>query len=242
MTIDARNERRCILVFLRSPQPGRVKTRLAPCLPRLDVVRIYRAFVQDLLATLDAAAVPVQIWFCPARARGAIRRWLGPDRQYRAQSGNNLGQRMARAFSTVFSQGIDRAVLVGSDLPDLPAQIIAQAFSLLESAGAVIGPGTDGGYYLIGFRAAGFAPEVFSGIEWGEEQVLDQTLSKMARKGIDCPLLPAWSDVDEPADLQALAHRLLSGRTHAPRTADFLRRKGMLEETVVKPDRLCFDR
>lgn len=242
MTSSMRTSSRRVLVFLRAPRPGRVKTRLEPFLSRPDVAVLYRAFVEDLLATLDAGAVPMEIRFCPADAKAEVRRWLGPDRLYRAQSGEDLGQRMARAFAAAFSRGIDQALIVGSDLPDLPGERIHQAFSRLESTDAVVGPGTDGGYYLIGFRARGFVPELFSGIDWGQERVLAQTLAKAAEFGIACSLLPPWSDVDEPDDLRALARRLRTDPAVAPRTADFLLRKGMLEETVVKPDGLCFDR
>ena len=228
MTFPVRTSNRRVLVFLRAPRPGRVKTRLEPCLSRPDVAALYRAFVEDLLATLDAAAVPVEIRFCPADAEAEIRRWLGSGRRYRAQSGQDLGQRMARAFADVFSRGIDQALIVGSDLPDLPGERIDQAFSRLASADAVVGPGTDGGYYLIGFRARGFVPDLFSGIDWGEERVLAQTLEKMNRFGIDCAHLPPWSDVDDPHDLAVLAERLRADNTAAPRTADFLLRKAML--------------
>lgn len=230
--------RRCILLFLRAPVPGRVKTRLERHLPRHLVVALYRAFVEDLLETIDRSGFSLQICYCPPNQGAMVRNWLGPDRQYRAQSGKDLGQRMAHGFASAFGEGFDPVLVLGSDLPDLPLAVLETAFSHMALTGSVIGPSTDGGYYSIGFCNNRFEPDIFSQIAWGSSKVLAQTLDRMTAAGLTCHHLPPWQDVDERDDLKALAQRLRWGRSSAPRTLACLNRIEFPDDTIVKKDRL----
>ena len=216
--VNAGPLRRSVLLFLRAPEPGAVKTRLERHLRRHQVVALYRAFVEDLLETLDRTGFPVRICYCPPNQSPMVRNWLGPDRQYRAQAGKDLGQRMAHGFATAFAEGFDQVLLLGSDIPDLPMAHVETAFEHLASVDSVIGPSTDGGYYSIGFCRGCFTPAVFSRIAWGESKVFAQTLDRIAAVGITCRHLPPWQDVDEIDDLRDLAQRLRSGRSSAPHT------------------------
>lgn len=235
---DADNPRRCVLLFVRSPEPGTVKTRLERHLPRHRVVDLYRAFVEDLLETMDQSGFTLQIHYCPPNQESMVRNWLGPDRQYRAQSGKDLGQRMARGFASAFGEGFDQVMVLGSDLPDLPLAVLKTAFAQMGSAGSVIGPSTDGGYYSIGFCKDRFEPDVFFQIEWGRSTVFAQTLDRMTAAGLTCHHLPPWQDVDEHDDLKDLAQRLRCGRSSAPRTLAHLNRMAFPDDTIVKKNRL----
>jgi hypothetical protein len=110
-----------------------------------------------------------------------------------------LGRRIERAFYDAFASGGDRVVIIGCDSPDLDAQLLAQAFAVLEQSDLVVGPARDGGYYLIGLKQP--TPELCQDIQWGTEQVLARTLRIAARLGLRRTLLPELDDVDRPADL-----------------------------------------
>ena len=106
-----------------------------------------------------------------------------------------------------FAQGYDRAVIIGSDSPDLPGGLVSEAFSSLETSDAVVGPSPDGGYYLIGFRNGTFLPEAFDGIEWSTDTVFRKTIEVMDEQGLRVHVLPEWQDVDTLIDLVNLVRR-----------------------------------
>ena len=115
-------------------------------------------------------------------------------------------------------------MLIGTDFPDLPHEILTEAFERLESGDAptvALGPAADGGYYLIGMNR--FAPEIFSGIPWSTGEVLSRTLERARLLGINTSLLPEWRDVDEADDLEALEERLSPDATRARHTRKYLR-------------------
>lgn len=127
-----------------------------------------------------------------------------------AQRGGDLGQRLAHVFEDVSRLGIDSVVVIGSDLPDLPARLARAAFAeLAEPREAerriVLGPASDGGYYLIGMNH--LHPALFRGIDWGTNRVLAQTLEAAKAEGLHVSLLDAWADVDSTADLERLMAR-----------------------------------
>jgi hypothetical protein len=204
-----------ILVFAKFPEPGRVKTRLAREVGHAAALRLYRAFVGDLLDTLRQTGHPVAICHDPPPAGERMRDWLGPGYAYRPQNGADLGERMANALSSAFREGRKAAVLVGTDLPDLPGDIPSRAFAGLERTGAAIGPSPDGGYYLIGFAADAFRADVFRDIPWSTEVVFSRTRARMAENGLSPALLPVWNDIDTLADLAALSDAAEAPRTRA---------------------------
>jgi hypothetical protein len=202
---------RCILVFVKSPEMGAVKTRLAAAVGQRHACRLYDRFVRDLLRMLEKAAgdghCALNVCFHPPASGKAVAAWLGRRYVYLPQRGKDLGERMGNAFRECFAAGHRLALLVGSDLPDLPAGIIHDAFDAMEKHGAVIGPSRDGGYYLIGFRSDCFSPDVFAGIRWGTGDVYEKTMALLRRVRRDVSVLPAWRDVDTPEDLMDLRAR-----------------------------------
>ncbi len=217
-----------VLVFLRAPERGKVKTRLARTIGPDAALALYKAFVLDTLSMLQAAGRQAVICFHPADAEGALAAWL--PRPYRCwpQVGRDLGERMMNAFSRAFSEAARRVLLVGTDIPDLPASIIQEAFSALDRRPAILGPSSDGGYYLIGFRPGGFLPECFRGIPWGEASVFQRTRRRMQQAGVPCHILTEWRDIDDGEDLQDLIRRRDALRTSAPRTFQGLVSLGLL--------------
>jgi len=209
-----RTQRR-VLVFIRAPELGRVKTRLGKKMEAATVLRLYRCFVEDIIETLTKGGHDMLVFYMPPHKGSAIRAWLGDTVLVRAQTGKTLGDRMRNAFLDVFAGGVDQAVLMGSDLPDFDNRIIVEAFELLKERDLVIGPAKDGGYYLIGMRKNSFDNDVFSGIDWGTASVFRQTMQKIHAAGLNCHVLQSWQDIDTHDDLLAFYRRSkANGLTH----------------------------
>jgi rSAM/selenodomain-associated transferase 1 len=195
-------QKNCLIVFVKFPEARGVKSRLASRLGERQARQLYRRFVEDLLDNLDEGDYFLKLFFYPPCSRKEITRWLGGGRSYEPQSGEDLGERMKNAFEKCFSDGFERAILIGSDSPDLPRAIVEAGFTALASRDAVIGPACDGGYYLIGFRAATFLPAPFSDIAWSTAEVLKDTLAVLDGKGLKWAALPTWGDIDTYEDLK----------------------------------------
>jgi len=211
-----------LIVFVKNPVRGAVKTRLAKTIGDKAAVDLYRCFVSDILATVRKTGYPALAFFHPPEARGAVENWIGGDIVCVPQKGNDLGQRMLDAFQNVWVQS-SRAVLIGSDCPDLPPAFLHEAFDALKTRGAVLGPARDGGYYLIGFSSGGFLPEAFRGIEWSGSNVFEATMRTFREKGADVHVLPLWSDIDEFPDLADVCDRQRDLPPGRLKTIDYLR-------------------
>jgi uncharacterized protein len=202
------SHRGCILVFVRAPEMGKVKTRLANVIGHDAALSLYKSFVSDELDMLRDLFFDVIICYHPHTAQQTMENWLNDEFYFMAQSGDDLGQRMENAFEGVFSEGYQQALLIGSDLPGLPSSIILDAFDHLTRQDAVIGPCEDGGYYLIGFRRNTYSGEAFMQIPWGTEQVFDQTLLRFHKKNLTFHRLSIWRDIDDYEDLVVLKKSL----------------------------------
>jgi rSAM/selenodomain-associated transferase 1 len=189
------------LVFVRAPVAGRVKTRLAGALGAEGALRVYRRLAEHTLREARALGGEVRVHYTPADAGPEVRAWLGDGLRYLPQSAGDLGGRMEAAFRAAFDDGADRVVIIGSDLPELSAALLRQAFDALESHPAVIGPARDGGYYLLGLRT--MIDGLFDNIPWSTDEVLARTLERLREAGIEPALLDTLTDVDEVDDLPA---------------------------------------
>ncbi len=197
----------CILFFVKHPAAGKVKTRLAQHVGQDVATDLYKSFVADILSTLRALSVNIKIVYYASDAENQFQQWLGEEYSYIRQIGMDLGQRMKNAFLQAFSDGFDNVILIGSDIPDLPAEYLELAFKALETNGVVVGPSSDGGYYLIGFTRSTFLPEVFEGVCWSSKSVLEQTANVLKQYEQKVYLLPQWYDIDTWADLSELVER-----------------------------------
>ena len=218
-------ENNAVILFIKSPEKGRVKTRLAKGVGEKAALELYQCFVMDVLDVVRSTPWALRVYYHPEKSCCRIRSWLGKDLDLFPQAGTTLGDKMKNALAETFAAGHERAVLIGSDLPDLPSDIIDNAFNALNSTDAVIGPSSDGGYYLIGFTAKGFVPRIFNDIPWGTNRVLDLTLNNFQDHAVSPFCLPVWRDIDTQADLQALGLDPASGS--AMHTTCYLQKKGL---------------
>lgn len=198
---STRNAR--IILMLKYPRPGQVKTRLIPALGERRACELYRAMVRQTLKEARGFAAKRAV-LLTARVAGApeeeaVRDWLGTEVSFQPQGDGDLGQRMERAVRDAFAAGASSVVVLGADCPELTAKHLDAAFRALDGNDAVFGPAVDGGYYLVGLRR--FLPELFHNIPWSSESVLEETLVAAKRAGIECGLLDTLHDLDVPDDL-----------------------------------------
>ncbi len=219
-----KNQETCILLFVKYPEKGKVKLRLSVDINEDIVQELYRRFVQDTLVTTKKIDSQLFICFSPVETQKKFQKWLGSTLLFLPQNGADLGERMKNSFTDVFTKGFQRAVLIGSDSPDLPEKYIEQAFSILQTQDIVLGPTIDGGYYLIGFNKNTFTPGVFEDIPWGKQMVFQKTSMKIKQAHRSLGLLPIWSDVDTIADLKHLIQRAENTLFKSSQTMTYLRK------------------
>ena len=223
-----------LAVFARWPRVGRVKTRLSPALPAELAFALHRAMLEDALAEAARARADARaLYWADAPADGAAFP-APPGFEVRDQGSGDLGARLERAFGEIAGRKGDRAVVIGSDCPDLDAGVIQSAFEALERADLALGPARDGGYYLIGLSR----PEapVFRGVPWGTAGVLEHTRAAAEAAGLRVTLLTPLDDLDTPADLARwLARAALRETEDAPRTRAVLRALGLLPARGHEP-------
>jgi rSAM/selenodomain-associated transferase 1 len=216
---------RRVLLFVRYPETGRVKTRLETHLSQDEILGLYQCFVADILTTLGKCGFPVTVCFLPSEREAEMKAWLGPEPVCIPQIGKDLGQRMGNAFVQAFAaetSPVGQAILLGSDSPDLDPEIIHQAFDSLTQNDVALGPAVDGGYYLIGFNRHTFFKELFNGISWGTGQVFIETVQKIEHAGLKVHVLPEWRDIDTFEDLESFYRRAHEEGMQAPGTVQYL--------------------
>jgi len=140
------------------------------------------------------------VFFAPPDARAELAAWL-PAETLVAQQGEDLGERMDAAFAGAFARGATRVVVIGTDVPRLCRAHLLEALTLLDTCPIVLGPATDGGYYLIALRQR--QPELFRSVEWGTPGVCAATLARTEAMRLPVHVLLALRDVDTLADLDA---------------------------------------
>jgi rSAM/selenodomain-associated transferase 1 len=194
-------------VFLKWPEPGAAKTRLAPALGAEAAARLYRRLAEAGLRATRPEGREYERLLCyaPEGARERVASWL-PGEALWAQPEGDLGRRMASAFDEGFRRGADRVALVGTDIPWITRELVARSFEALAPADLVLGPARDGGYYLVAQKEP--HPQLFSGIAWSTPGVLAATCDRAAARGLAVHLLEPLHDLDTLGDLRATWERL----------------------------------
>jgi len=198
-----------LLVFVKLPAAGRVKTRLQPELSPALASRLYRAMADDVFTALERPEQwDLVAFFSPPEQERAFREWLPSSTDLVAQSGTDLGERLAGAFEWSHAQGYSRTIIVGTDMPTLGGDVLGDAFEALERVGVVLGPSTDGGYYLVGLNEP--RPGLFENVSWSTPEVLEQTIARIGEAGARYHLLPERTDIDTWQDALAVLEEIVS--------------------------------
>lgn len=195
-----------VILFIKAPEAGRVKTRLAAVVGSDMALSLHRQFVETTLARLEPFG-PLRIAYTPEKKRAFIKTWLTGNHELCPQRGEDLGKRMENTLSDAFSDGHTRAVIIGGDIPDLPVRLVHEAFQALETSDTVFVPVSDGGYCLVGARKGTLLAPIFEGMRWSHPAVMAETVKRAKAHGISLRLLNGWHDIDTPEDLLAFVKR-----------------------------------
>ena len=191
------NER--LIVFTRAPELGQCKKRLASTIGDEAALEAHRDLATALLKRVQAFPGAKEI--CATHMTAEIERWASDfGFELSLQVQGDLGSRMFAALEKAVFNGAERTVLIGTDCPDIDLRYVLDAFSVLHESELVLGPAEDGGYGLIGLTRP--HAELFKGIQWGSDQVVQQTLSQAKQKGLNVGLLREIWDVDTELDWQ----------------------------------------
>ena len=237
-----------IAVLAKAPRPGQVKTRLSPPLLPEEAAMMSAAFLRDITANIAEAArvahgdgaITGWVAYAPAGLEGLFDGLLEPGTELVLADGEieaspdvqGFGLCLLHAVRALLAEGFGSVCLLNSDGPTLPTSLLAEAARRLAKPGdrAVFGPAEDGGYYLLGLKAA--HARLFGDIDWSTERVADQTRARADEIGLELVELPPWYDVDDAAALRRLLEgRALGGLTPypAPMTSALVARLGLAE-------------
>jgi len=219
-TAHSPNVSRMLVVMAKAPRPGMVKTRLAQSLPVEAVTELYRCFLDDTMAlahSLDGVEVAIM---CPASDVEELTRMARGAVGVVAQKGEGLAAGLTSVFAQFAAPGRQRVVAFNSDSPHLPASVLESAFAALTGHDVVVGPTHDGGYYLVGAKAA--HPSLFDGDGMGTNSALEALLARARRLQLSVGFTNPFYDIDVEGDLARLATELRLVPERAPRTAAWL--------------------
>ena len=194
-------------MFAKYWEPGQVKTRLGRVIGNPLASDIHLMFVQHLVNRFGAFGDRRTLVYSPATAKNSFRQFLPDTWDMQPQSDGNLGIRMKTFFRESTDVANCKTLLIGSDTPDIPVSFAHQVVQMLDEVQVVLGPSSDGGYYLIAMN--GFC-DVFDDVPWSTDQVLASTLNRLDQQRIPFQLLPELTDVDEIDDLKRLMQKLKS--------------------------------
>lgn len=196
--------KKAIIVFVKNPEPGKVKTRLAKDIGDAAAVDVYRQLLQHTHDVLLPASADKFIFYADKIKRLDL--WKTNSFYKQLQQGDDLGERMQHAFSFLFELRYEQVLIIGSDCPQLSTNHLNHAFELLETHDVCIGPVDDGGYYLLGLRAV--HQPFFSNKAWSTDSVFNRTINDAAEAGLTVALTEQLRDVDTLTDWEELKHLL----------------------------------
>jgi rSAM/selenodomain-associated transferase 1 len=215
---------RVLVIMAKAPKPGMVKTRLAQSLPVEAVTELYRCLLDDTMALARSLATVEVAIMCPAQDIDELARLAGDVVKVVAQKGEGLAAGLTSVFAHFVEGHRRRTIAFNSDSPHLPASVLESAFETLAAHDVVVGPTHDGGYYLVGARAA--HPTLFDGDGMGTKSALEVLLARARALQLSVGFTDTFYDIDVEDDLTRLAAELRLAPARAPRTAVWLKQWG----------------
>lgn len=191
-------EKPLLIIFTRNSVKGRVKTRLARTTGDDFALKVYRKLREITLDAISTVKADIAVYYDDHIPSNDI--FSKRSTQSFLQEGSDLGIRMNNAFEKSFSMGYDSIVLIGTDCPGMNNRLLQEAFAILQTKLAVLGPSDDGGYYLVGLRKP--LPGLFTNRTWSTDKVLQEARACLEENGVTYGLLPVLTDIDTEEDLQ----------------------------------------
>lgn len=196
------NENCAVIIFAKQPVPGKVKTRLAADLGNDFAVGFYKKCALHIfneVSELHNFGIDCYLFYGVDDDESEIKVWVDKNFVFKPQAEGDLGNKMKCAFQNVFMNGKNKVIIVGTDIPDITAEILLNAFEILNENDIVISPSHDGGYNFLGMN--NFYPELFENIKWSTSEVLQKTISKIEGLGLNLEIAESFLDIDDKTDL-----------------------------------------
>lgn len=193
----SKENKNVILIFVKNPLKGYVKTRLAKSVGDSKALRVYQSLLQITKNITEELPCDRQVWYSKSVEENDL--WDINHYSKFTQKGKNLGDRMQFAFKQAFENGYQKVIIIGSDCADLSPQAINNAFEALDNHQVVIGPSEDGGYYLLGMTR--YFPFLFEDKKWSHDSVFQDTVNQLKSQSISFKQLPVLNDIDTESDL-----------------------------------------
>src|SRR5713101_6948974 len=200
-TVSFPDPNRTLVIMAKAPKPGMVKTRLTESLPPPAVTALYRCLLEDTLALADSLTSVEVAVMCPESDQHELAHLLGNRVQVVAQKGEGLAAGLASVFRH-FTAGGQHVIAFNSDSPHLAPSVLDSAFEILATHDVVVGPTHDGGYYLVGAKAA--HPTLFENDGMGTRSALDRLLSRTKALELSTGFTEQFYDIDVASDLMLL--------------------------------------
>lgn len=194
--------KKAVIIFAKYPENGKVKTRLASTLGERFATDFYKVCAEHTfkeILKVNKNSTRHFLFYSDKNDRGKIKKWTHSNFLLFNQQGKDLGDKMFNAFQSVFKNGVSKSIIIGTDLPDISSYIINDAFELLNESDVVLGPATDGGYYLLGMKK--IIKELFLDLPWSTDKLFRQTLEVINKLNLQVSILPELSDIDTESDL-----------------------------------------
>jgi rSAM/selenodomain-associated transferase 1 len=220
---------RTLVIMAKAPRPGMVKTRLMESLPTSAVTALYRCLLEDTLALATSLTNVEVAVMCPESDHEELTHLLGNAAQVVAQKGEGLAAGLTSVFRHFTATGRQHVIAFNSDSPHLARSVLESAFEILATHDVVVGPTHDGGYYLVGAKAA--HPALFESDPMGTTSALDRLLARTKALGLSTGLTEPFYDIDVANDLILLSQELQLSPAKAPRTAAWF---GEWEQAVAQ--------
>ena len=216
-TVCFSHPNRTLVIMAKAPKPGMVKTRLTESLPSPAVTALYRCLLEDTLALAKSLTSVKVAVMCPESDQAELVHLLGDTVPVVAQEGEGLAAGLTSVFRRFAAPGRQRVIAFNSDSPHLAPSVLGSAFEMLTTHDVVVGPTHDGGYYLVGAKAA--HPSLFEGGSMGTRSALDRLLTRTKVLELSTGFTEPFYDIDVADDLLLLARELRLAPGKAPRTA-----------------------
>jgi rSAM/selenodomain-associated transferase 1 len=206
------NKKRLLIIFVKNPELGKCKTRLAATIGDEKALMFYKNMLHRTKEVTEKVGVDKAVYYSSFIDENDL--WPNEAPFYKELQNPNpdLGIKMQSAFEEAFKAGYESVCIIGSDCYDLDEKVIQQAFPKLESHDAILGPSNDGGYYLLGMNK--LIPEVFKDKTWSTDSVAPDTIEDFKRLNLNFALLEELTDIDTEEDLKSIpektARKLLS--------------------------------
>ncbi|MEO6722723.1 MAG: TIGR04282 family arsenosugar biosynthesis glycosyltransferase [Ferruginibacter sp.] len=190
--------KKALIIFIRNPIAGEVKTRLANTMGPEKALLIYKILLQHTCEITEQLDCDKFVYYADFINENDS--WQNDNFHKRLQHGADLGERMSNAFNQLFNEGYERLLIIGSDCLELESKLISHAFDVLDETDIVVGPSADGGYYLLGMKPP-LLSFLFENKSWSTGSVLTETIKDLTTSGIRFELLVTLNDIDEEKDV-----------------------------------------